>query len=203
MSAALDGVDVSRETLERLTAYVALIEKWTPRINLVSKASLPGIWDRHIRDSAQVFWEAPTARTWVDLGSGGGLPGLVVAILAKEMNPNLSVTLIESDQRKAIFLWTVARDLDLSCNVLTERIERAPVQSADVVSARAVADLSLLLGYADRHLAPDGAALFPKGARWPGELAAAQNDWRFTFDAVPSTTDPRAVILRIHGVSRV
>ncbi|MBK1634865.1 16S rRNA (guanine(527)-N(7))-methyltransferase RsmG [Rhodovulum adriaticum] len=197
--------DVPRETSERLSAYAALLRKWNPAINLVSRSTLKDLETRHIADSAQLFDLAPkNAAHWVDLGSGGGFPGLVIAILAADAAPQMRVTLIESDLRKATFLRTAARELGLeNTNVLSQRIEAAPPQGADVLSARALAPLTDLLSFATRHLAPDGVALFPKGARHDQELEAALATWRFTVQKIPSTTDPQAVILQIGGIARV
>ncbi|MBL3568266.1 16S rRNA (guanine(527)-N(7))-methyltransferase RsmG [Rhodovulum sulfidophilum] len=197
--------DVSRETSERLSAYAALLRKWNPAINLVARSTLDDLETRHFKDSAQLFGLCPTdARHWVDLGSGGGFPGLVIAILARELAPDLHVTLIESDQRKAAFLRTVCRDLGVAAtNVIDSRIESAKPQGADVLSARALAPLPRLLDYADRHLAPGGVALFPKGARFAEELDAALASWRFDVQNHPSKTDPQAVVLKLGGIARV
>ena len=139
-------LNVSRETYDALKAYQRLLEKWTTRINLISKSTHDDVWVRHICDSAQVMALAsPHARHWVDIGSGGGLPGLVVAILAKAFNPQLRVTLIESDQRKAVFVRTVVRELQLNATVQAKRIEAVGPLKADVISARALADLNDLL----------------------------------------------------------
>jgi 16S rRNA (guanine527-N7)-methyltransferase len=151
--------DVSRETLTRLETYAALLTKWTRRINLVSAASLPDLWHRHIADSAQLLAFRPPARLWLDLGSGAGFPGLVVAILT----PDLHVRLVESDQRKCAFLRRVAEDTGTTVDIVPCRIETLPPQSADVISARALAPLTQLLAHAEKHLAPDGIGLFPKG----------------------------------------
>lgn len=198
------GLNVSRETSDRLSRYVGLVEKWTPRINLVSRASVPHILDRHILDSAQIFTMAPPAvRHWADLGSGGGFPGLVVAILCAELSPDTQVTLVESDVRKAVFLQTVIRDLQLSATVRTERIEALAPMSADVLSARALAPLPQLLDFCLRHLEPDGTGIFPKGAQAEQEVADARKTHRFHLDRRPSMTDPSASVLLVKGVTRV
>lgn len=198
------GIDVSRETLDRLHAYVALLEKWNPRINLVARSTLGQVWERHFVDSAQVFGYAPEdAEHWVDLGSGGGFPGLVVATLALEYRPNLRVTLVESDTRKATFLRTVIRELGLNAKVIDKRIEAIEPLGADVLSARALADLSMLLVFSDQHLSEKGTALFPKGATWEKEVLDAQQTWRFSYDRFTSKTEAEAVILRIREVSHV
>lgn len=198
------GLTVSRETISQLEDYVALLEKWNPRINLVARSTLGQIWERHFVDSAQVFAYAPEgARHWVDLGSGGGFPGLVVAVLAKELRPELSVTLVESDTRKATFLRTVIRELKLPATVIDARIEAVEPLQADVLSARALADLTQLLGFADLHRKHEGIALFPKGATWKKEVQEAQQSWRFEYERFTSKTEAEAVILRIGEIEHV
>ncbi len=200
----LPGLDVSRETIARLEQYEALLKKWNPAINLVSAPTLAQVWDRHFLDSAQIFAIArPQAGLWADLGSGGGFPGLVLAVLAKEFAPDLKLTLVESDHRKSAFLMTVARELGLSVQVIAKRIEAAPVLAAEYLSARALASLEALLGFCELHLAPGGTAYFPKGAQWKEELSAAQKIWSFDCKAHPSVTDSEAAILEITGVRRV
>jgi 16S rRNA (guanine527-N7)-methyltransferase len=195
---------VSRETLGRLERYEALIRKWTPAINLVSGATLGHLWTRHFLDSIQVFDLAPqTAQTWADFGSGGGFPGLIVATLAAAERPDLAVTLVESDQRKAAFLAAAARELGLSVAIRAERIESLPPLAADVISARALAPLDALLGHAERHLAPQGVAIFPKGAGFRDELSRALEHWRFNHQKEPSKTDAKGVVLIVGGISRV
>lgn len=196
-------LDVSRETLDRLADFHDLLTKWNPKINLVSKVSLADTWDRHIRDSAQVYPLAGTCRNWVDIGSGGGLPGLVIAIVAREMNPDLHMTMIESDIRKSTFLRTVIRELGLSATVLTSRIEQAEPRNADVLSARALADLASLLPFADRHLNPSGQALFFKGETWQKEVEEARKAWSFDLVAHTSRTNPNAAILEVREIKRV
>lgn len=197
------GRSVSRETAARLDLYETLLRKWQASINLVSPATLPALRQRHFADSAQLFDLAPQgARHWVDLGSGAGFPGLVAATLAADEAPDLRVTLIESDARKATFLRIVARELGLDVQVLAMRAEAAPAQSADIVSARALAPLGALLPLARRHLAPDGVALFPKGARYRDELNEALASGLADVQTHPSQTAPDAVILRIGGLAR-
>jgi 16S rRNA (guanine527-N7)-methyltransferase len=203
MSSAMpDGV--SRETLERLNKLGGLLAKWNPAINLVAKSTVGQTWDRHILDSAQLFNLAPSKAThWVDMGSGGGFPGLVIACLAAELRTQLSITLIEADQRKATFLRQASRDLGLNPTILSERIESVPPQNADVLSARALAALPALLGFATRHLSADGLALFPKGAAWRQEVEQAQKDWHFDVTPHPSLTDPQGAILALKAIHHV
>lgn len=195
--------DVSRETLERLDIYAQTLLKWNPKINLVSRRSLDDLWTRHILDSLQVFETVQPGNSWLDIGSGGGLPGVIVAILAAERAPDLAVTLLESDQRKCAFLRSVARECGVPISVLCERIEKAEPQNAGVLSARALADLSILLAFCERHLAPTGTAVFPKGANWKKEVDNARSQWRFDCEEITSLTEAEAVILRINGVERV
>lgn len=199
----LDQLNVSRETSDRLVTYVGLLEKWTPKINLVSKSSLTQVWSRHIWDSAQLFEVISPQRHWVDLGSGGGFPGLVVACLAAETVPDMKMTLIESDQRKAAFLRTVVREVGLQTTVIVERAEVAAPQDADIVSARALTDLTGLLGFAERHLKQGGTALFPKGVNWEKEVKDALTTWSFEYEQIKSKTESGAVILKIRGTTRV
>jgi 16S rRNA (guanine527-N7)-methyltransferase len=201
---AAPGLDVSRETAERLAEYAALLRAWNPKINLVSRQTLVDLETRHFADSAQLLELAPPeATTWADLGSGGGFPGLVVAILAAEVRPALRVTLVESDQRKAVFLRTVAQRAGVPVTVLADRIEAIPPLGADVISARALAPLASLLDYASRHLAPSGTALLPKGANWRAEVDEALERWRFRCENLPSATSPGGAILRIGEIHRV
>jgi 16S rRNA (guanine527-N7)-methyltransferase len=181
-----------------------LLRKWNPSINLVAKSTLGQLWERHFFDSAQIL-EVSELREgrWVDLGTGGGFPGLIVAILAANERAGISVTCIESDLRKAVFLQTVIRELGIEATVLSDRIEDIPPLSADVVSARALAPLPQLLGYAERHLAENGKAIFLKGAKVAREMKEALETWSFELDTYPSKTDPEASILKIGDIRRV
>lgn len=194
--------DVSRETLERLYSYAQLLEKWTKKINLVAPSTLNQVWSRHFLDSAQLLKLAPQPQRWVDLGSGGGFPGAVIAILLADQ-AGTEVTLVESDQRKASFLRSVNRELGLTFKVLAKRIEDVPSLQADVLSARALAPLGQLLTYTERHLCADGTALFLKGANAQSEITEALECWRFDCKTHPSITDARSTVLRVGEVSRV
>ncbi|MGY3438448.1 MULTISPECIES: 16S rRNA (guanine(527)-N(7))-methyltransferase RsmG [unclassified Marinovum] len=195
-------LNVSRETFERLSTYVALLEKWNPKINLVAKSTLDDVWDRHIVDSLQVLdASAGLCGHWLDIGTGGGLPGLIIALCTPENVEKVS--LIESDQRKAVFLRTVLRETDSQAKVFADRIEAVAPQNADILSARALAPLPQLLEFACRHLAPSGTALFSKGVTWEKELDIAQKAFSFRCEAIKSSTQQGAVILRISEISRV
>jgi 16S rRNA (guanine527-N7)-methyltransferase len=197
-------LDVSRETFEKLSALCALVVRWTPAINLVAKSTASQIWDRHLLDSAQIISLLPPSAThWADLGSGGGFPGLVVSVLAAETAPDLKVTLVESDRRKCVFLSEAARTLGLKVNILTQRIDEIPALSADVLSARALASLDTLCGFADRHLAADGTAIFLKGANHAEEITEARKRWTFDAKIHQSRTDSTAVVLEMKAIRHV
>lgn len=189
---------VPRETLRRLERYVALLAHWNRRLNLVAASTLEDPWGRHLADSAQLFELRPVgARSWVDLGAGGGLPGLPVAALAADMAPHLAVTLIEADRRKATFLRTAAREMGLEVAVVAGRIEDMPARRFDVVSARALAPLDRLCRLARRFGGPGTVYLFPKGRRVDSELTAAAAHWHIHAERIDSRTDPEATVLSI------
>lgn len=196
-----DWLDVSRETGDRLDALCALVKKWTPTVNLVAKSTVPDMWLRHVLDSAQLFYLAPSkTRRWIDLGSGAGFPGLVIAALAKETRPDLKVTLIESDQRKAAFLVEAARTMEVSVKVLRSRVEAADPQAADVVSARAFSSLDGLCRCAKLHLCEGGVAIFPKGSNVGGEIEVARAHWTFSMNIHQSKTDSTASVLVLRDI---
>lgn len=196
-------MNVSRETTERLEHYASLLRKWNTKINLVAKSTIGDLWQRHIEDSLQLCKHIPdNTKHLVDIGSGGGFPGLVIAIESMVTGNPSSTTMIESDQRKCAFIRTVLRETDSKADVLSQRIEQVPPQNTDVITARALADLSSLFEYAERHLSSTGTALFLKGKNWRNEIEQAQNKWKFEWDAVESTTDSDAALLIIRGLSR-
>lgn len=192
---------VPRETSERLNQYCDLLIRWNSRINLVAPGSLNDLRLRHVDDSLQV---ADLIRkengSWVDLGSGGGLPGIVLAIA--KAGTDMTFTLVESDQRKATFLRTVTREVGLpNVTILSSRIEALPSLNADHVSARALAPLRQLMAYLHRHLAPTGTAFLMKGRQWKAEVEDARSEWLFDYVAHPSRTQEGAATLEISGVS--
>lgn len=201
---AADLKNVSRETLDRLKVFESMLIKWNGTINLVSRSTISDLWSRHFVDSAQVLEVCPAkCDHWADLGTGGGFPGLVVAILATEVLPDSRFTFVESDQRKATFLRQVCRETGANAAVLSERIELAPEMAADVVSARALAPLDMLCAYTERHCRAGGTAIFQKGASYAEELAYAQKHWGFDHSIHPSQTDPAAVVLTITNLHRL
>ena len=199
--AAPSWLDVSRETLQKLEELAILVQKWSRKINLVSQTDVNQIWERHILDSGQVLDAAPKAwRRWVDLGSGGGFPGLVISVLAEG---GQKVVLVESDGRKAAFLQSASISLDLDTEVINARVENISSQKADVVSARALAPLDDLLTYAAPHVLSGGVCLFLKGAKSDDELTRARRNWNMSVDKIPSKTESSGTILKIGALSRV
>lgn len=189
---------VSRETLDRLAKYVELLNSWTRRINLVGRNTLGDVWRRHILDSAQLFPLIPReARRLVDLGSGAGLPGLVLAIMGVP-----EVHLIESDGRKAEFLREALRVTATPAIVHAERIDRVPGFAADIVTARALAPLPELLAISERFLGPQTLCLFLKGRMVEEELTEAAKAWHIRPNRQPSLTDPSGCILRLEAIAR-
>ena len=193
---------VSRETQARLETYAGLLRDWTRAINLVAPRSLPDLWRRHMLDSAQLLALLPAPptgrpRRLVDLGSGAGFPGLVLAILGAG-----EVHLIESDRRKAAFLREAAQATATPVTIHAVRAAEAPAPPADVVTARALAPLPRLLDLAAPFLAPDSVALFPKGRGVAQELTAAGKAWKIAATPYPSRTDPGGSILYLEGIAR-
>jgi 16S rRNA (guanine527-N7)-methyltransferase len=196
-------VRVSRETSHRIDTFCKMVLKWNKAINLVAAATEKDLQLRHVADSAQLIGcMPPVANHWIDIGSGGGFPGLVVAAHLKDLAPACQVTLIESDQRKAVFLREASRAMALETTVIAGRIEDVPAQNADVLSARALAPLPRLLKLAWPHLAPGATALFPKGETAESEIAEARSTgWQFDLEQHKSKTDPSGVILAMRNIS--
>lgn len=204
MDAALwQGLQVSDAGLAKLRAFAVLVEKWTARINLVSRSTVPDLWARHIEDSARLLCFAPSApQIWADFGAGGGFPGLVVATVLQDRGQPTRVVLVESDLRKATFLREAARQLGLPTEVRAERAESLPALGADVVSARALAALSALLETMERHGTTRATGLFPKGETWRDEVAAARKSWSFALDAHDDPGHKGAAILELGNLHR-
>lgn len=196
--------DVSRETRERLDAFASLFIKWAKTINLVAPSTKEDLWNRHIGDSAQIFHLVNKPGTWVDLGSGGGFPGIITAILLSEYKDGW-VHLVESNQKKASFLRVALASTGARGTVHAMRIEDAAavVPECDYVSARALADLDKLLGYASPWLLDrPSTAFFHKGRDYESELAKAHSGWDFDLIRHQSSIQADSVILQIENLRR-
>ena len=192
------AADVSRETLARLEIYAALLATWNKRMNLVAASTLKDLWRRHMLDSAQLHRYIPKeSRVLVDFGSGAGFPGLVLAIMGVP-----DVHLVESNQRKCAFLREAARVTHTHVTIHCGRAESLTPWPADVVTARALSSLSLLLEYAEPFLTPKTVCLFPKGRGVKEELMETQKTWKIAFDMLYSMTDTQGTILRLEAISR-
>lgn len=181
-----------------LAKLAAMIRKWNPAINLVAPSTLSDLEERHISDSLQLANLADRpAGLWLDIGSGGGLPGLVLATCHRDCE----IRLVDSDRRKVAFLQAAIRELALEkCTAVASRIEDLPPASADNLSARALAPLVRLMPYLARHLAQNGTAWLMKGRNWQAELETARETWKFHVVVHPSATDPSSAILAIRDV---
>ena len=186
---------MSEATLRR---FADLLLRWNTTLNLIAARDAGSIWDRHIADSLQLVPLMPAGiQRAIDLGTGGGFPGLILAIAT-----GVHFDLIESDQRKASFLRTAVLETGAPATVHCCRIEASTVPPAGLVTARALAPLPRLLGLASRFLMADGVCLFLKGGKAEDELAAAELDWKMTVERIPSQTGGEGVILRLGNVSR-
>jgi len=186
-------LNVSRETIKKFQAYLTLLENWQRRINLVSNSTLGEAWQRHILDSGQLAAHYPPQTNHIlDVGSGAGFPGLVLAIMG-----GVTVDLVESDQRKAVFLSTVIRELGLPAKVHNQRIETMPNLRPDVITARALAPVPKLLNLIETQLHPDGVCLFLKGASVEDELTNLQSYSTMVATTYPSLSGSTGVVLEL------
>ncbi|MHC5306079.1 16S rRNA (guanine(527)-N(7))-methyltransferase RsmG [Bartonella sp. LJL80] len=189
---------VSRETTERLLAFEAMVVKWQAKINLVANATLPKLWTRHILDSAQIYPLKSNAKTWCDIGSGGGFPSIVTAIFLKQSGGS-HIDLVESNGKKVAFLRTVIAELDLPATVHQCRIEDSYSEfgEPEVITARALASLDQLLSLSAPWLMHGSTALFQKGRDYASEVAEANANWTFNLIKHDSKIDEQSVILEI------
>lgn len=195
----LAGFDVPPPVIARLQLFADLIAQWSARVNLVSRSDLPRLWCRHIADSLQLIPLIPKqSSSALDLGSGAGFPGLVIAIAT-----DIPFTLVEVDQRKGVFLQEAARLTRAPIRVLNSRIEHIKLSPTHILTARALAPLPILLAFAEPLLAPDGIALFPKGKNLDAELTEAVCEWHMRIERFPSRTNPEACVLRLSEIRRV
>lgn len=192
------AASVSRETLNRLQRYADLLRKWNRRINLVGQGTLADLWRRHMLDSAQLFpLIADPSAPLVDLGSGAGFPGLVLAAMGAT-----DTHLIEADKRKCAFLVEAARTLGITVTIHPARVEEITPFTAGTIVSRALAPLAELLDMAENFCGKHSILLFLKGRTVEEELTRAQKEWNMRVDQFPSRTDPQGVILRLEAISR-
>jgi 16S rRNA (guanine527-N7)-methyltransferase len=197
------AADVSRETLARLKAHAGLLAEWNARHNLVSKNSLEHVWERHIWDSAQLLRFVPeSANSLVDLGSGAGFPGLALAVMLRA-RPGFKTVLYESITKKCRFLEAAAARMQIAVEVRNARMEEARPEPFDLVTARACAPLSKLLGYARPFQGPRTTNLFLKGQNVEAELTEARTSWKLNAVRHESLTDPSGAILEIRDIEYV
>ena len=195
----LKDLNVSRETKKTLNEYVYILVKWNKAINLVSNDSLSNIWERHIIDSAQLSsFLSFDKKIWVDLGSGAGFPGLVIAIIAREKFPSLKMVLIEADRRKCVFLGEVARKLNLNVEVICSRIEHCSGLNADIISARALAPMKKLLWYFNLLSRIKTKGVFLKGKNIKLELSTVEDLERFEIKINRSIVDNLGVVVEVN-----
>ncbi len=194
---------VSRETFERLEAFEAVFRRWASRINLVAPSTLNDVWERHILDSAQLFPLAENARRWADIGSGGGFPGAVLAILLEE-RPNSSIVLIESNGKKSAFLRNALAELAPRARIVPQRAEVviANDEAPAIITARAVASLADLLSLTEPWLMAGARALFHKGRDYRAEVKLAGDTWNLDLVEHESAIDTQSVILDIRQIRR-
>jgi 16S rRNA (guanine527-N7)-methyltransferase len=198
-----EALKVPRETIHRLTRYAEILTDWQKRNNLVGPSTLPALWSRHFADSAQLYSLAPDARLWLDLGSGAGFPGLVVAII-QAGTPDFRMHLVESNRKKCAFLAEVVRDTEAPVDIHAMRIEAlaecAQGLRPDVVSARALAPLPRLFELAAPFFGERTKGLFPKGREAEAEIDAAREDWEFSVRLHPSITSADSHIVEVTGL---
>ncbi|MDE0808578.1 MAG: 16S rRNA (guanine(527)-N(7))-methyltransferase RsmG [Alphaproteobacteria bacterium] len=190
------ALSVSRETLDRLIIYSILLAKWQRAINLVSPKSLRDCWRRHFLDSGQLQSLIPSnSNSLLDIGSGAGFPGMVLAILGVR-----NVVLVESDHRKCMFLREVSRETSTAVTIINDRIEKVSPEQYDVVTSRACASLDVLLNYARPYVGEASVCLFPKGRTVDEELTTAKKRWNMRYKLVKSASDSAAKIVRLEGI---
>ncbi|MEM6810893.1 MAG: 16S rRNA (guanine(527)-N(7))-methyltransferase RsmG [Pseudomonadota bacterium] len=196
-------MEIQNEQKEKLEAYQKLLHKWQDKINLVSSKTLGESWKRHFEDSIQIQDYVPlNSKVGLDLGSGAGFPGMVLAIL----NPNIQMNLVESDHKKCVFIHSVSRETLTDVNVINERIEAVDVDIIpDFITARALAPLDKLFNYCEKWILanPKVRFIFPKGRNFESELEILQNDWTYDLSIHPSKIEDDSHILLFSHISRL
>ena len=195
------NLNVSRETLNDFYEYKALLSKWNEKINLVSKNTLVDIWERHFLDSGQIIKHVEASgKRWVDVGSGAGFPGLVVALLLRDRKVDCDLVLVEKNPKKVLFLNEIIRKLSLSVEVVNDNIYTLEPLNADILTARAFSELNNLMEIAFRHRKKEGICLFLKGENYRIELDKTLNYWFFDYDIVSSLSSSSGKIIRVKKI---
>lgn len=203
MENILDTYNVSRETIDELKKYEALVIEWNNKFNLISKSSVQCVWDRHILDSLQLCQFINNKdKIMCDFGSGAGFPAIVLSILSKQLFPDLKIYLIESITKKALFLNTVKDKLNLNIEVINDRIENIKLNNIDIISSRAMASLDKLIEYSKPFCNKNTRMIFPKGSKYKEELDVLLKKWDFDLDIIQSKTDESGKILYIKNLRR-
>jgi 16S rRNA (guanine527-N7)-methyltransferase len=198
-----DYSNVSRETFEKLEKYVELVLKWQKSVNLISNSTISQIWERHVCDSVQLINLMDINNNkFFDIGSGAGFPGLVLAIILQEKNPEAVVELVESDRKKCLFLNEVKRQLGLNVKISNQRIENLDDNKYDVITSRALASLDKLFDYVYRFCDLDTKLIFPKGENFEKEILDAKENWVFSCKIEVSKTNDKAVVLIIENLHK-
>ena len=197
----IKSLNVSRETLKGFYEYKTLLSKWNEKINLVSKNTLLDIWERHFLDSGQIIKHVDASgKRWVDVGSGAGFPGLVVALLLRDRKIDCDLVLVEKNPKKSFFLKEVIRKLNLSAEVVNNNIDTLEPLNADILTTRAFSELNNLIEIAFRHRKKEGICLFLKGENYRIELDKTLNYWFFDYDIVGSLSSSSGKIIRVKKI---
>ncbi len=195
--------NVSHETYKKLKSYEALVLEWNSKFNLISKSTETAIWERHIVDSIQLIKHITAKdKILLDLGSGAGFPGIVLAIASQELYPELRINLVESIGKKVTFLQTVNEELQLKMNIHQTRIENLDIKKVDIITSRALASLPKLLEYAKPFCKKETKLILPKGESWSLENMEAQKSWLYKYEVYNSDTSDVGKILRISDLRR-
>ena len=193
---------VPRETIAPLKEFTSKLLTWNQSINLIAGSTEEDLWERHIVDSAQLLKTLPESGKILDLGSGGGLPALVIGIITKYSGLPLHIDMIEKDARKCAFLKHVVLHFDLSANVYNQSINQVKPTPYDAVTSRALADLEALIGFAEPRIKKGGYCVFPKGKNSKQEIESALLSWNFDYKSIQSVTSDEAKILKIWDIQR-
>ena len=198
----LQKICVSRETCDLLSVYYDMLMHWNKKINLVSRKSINTSWDRHFLDSAQLWLYLPQkANTWLDFGSGAGFPGLVLALISRELKPSLKFTLVEKNKKKAIFLNEVVNKIGLNVEILPYNVELIKPQNADVITSRAFGKLDHLLRISYKHQNNDTTSFFPKGVSFSEEIKISKKKWNYELEKIKNIIDNNSFILKIRNIT--